>query len=336
MLRLALPIALLGLSACVTEIYVEEPIDPDPVETQPIVIERQPAEVTSDPRYLEFQGALAQLQQAYADRDIQEMRRVLSIHRGKPNPEWAQRSFDRFESLIPAVLLELQFENSGQVLMQTEMPIAGAETDFLIVVPQVPSSNLVLPKGLDHCRFSVEASVTDISAFGERSTQRTSAVVGVPEDTPISSEGLELPFRLAAIPGAAAKREITLSVELLPGDARSGDSFVPLRRTKLAADQFTAWPDGTEAIRKAPKKHFDVFLRRRQKSTARTVYVAAHFLEGQEKKEAVDEMLRLLRIMSLDDADFLRFTTATLEVLTGAGLPLNDRDAWLNWGDRNR
>ena len=43
----------------------------------------------------------------------------------------------------------------------------------------------------------------------------------------------------------------------------------------------------------------------------------------------------MLRISSLDDTSFLRFATATLEVLTGAGLPLNDRDAWLNWADRN-
>jgi hypothetical protein len=93
------------------------------------------------------------------------------------------------------------------------------------------------------------------------------------------------------------------------------------------------YPQGFEVVRERPLAELRQALRPLAPAQFARVWLAAHFLPSSERDTALELLMEPVRFGRDDQA---QVAMAALQLLTGAAVPVGDRDGWLAWWQARR
>lgn len=343
MARLLFALAFLA-QACVTTEF-----DDDPVATAvPVVLEPIAAPAGTDQTLVQFyESLLAQMLEAHQDRDLPRLRTLLEGVAPLAQPDWVAPRIAGFDALSCGLQFELATEQKGR-LSEVE-PVAAA--DGIAPLPRtsigselVYEFELPAPPGgpwrlgavgePDPVAFQVALVVREHFLDGTEKKLEDADVIRLDRAIELADEPLRLPVRIDLGASECVRREVELSVQLLPGYVRRGDLRAPVRTTLVASGRALQWPPGHEVIRTAPLRTLQNAQRLGDRAHFKHVRLAAEFAPPTERPEVERALMEWVRLGRPDQA---LVAMAALRAITERGAPVvGDRDAWLSWWESRR
>jgi hypothetical protein len=178
-------------------------------------------------------------------------------------------------------------------------------------------------------RFTFRA--TDHDATGGRAERVMHEVVRLRRTHRFEAgrEPLELQVELPSPPLRGVRREVQIVVEMMPCTLRVDGVKVPVARPTPCGTMFVQlYPDGTQVVREQPLKTLRRAIARGDAAHFPHVALAVYYLPAADHAAAIDELVAMLRVGNAAQG---RVATAGLSALTGVGISLDDREAWLRW-----
>jgi hypothetical protein len=186
----------------------------------------------------------------------------------------------------------------------------------------------------DPARFAVVIEVVDTFVDGGSKRAEVGDVLDLPEAFTLSPGGvLRLPIALDLPGGDAVRRVVTVSVDQLPGYLLLDGVRTPVQRTRVGHTVAALYPQGFEVVRERPLAELRQALRPLAPAQFARVWLAAHFLPSSERDTALELLMEPVRFGRDDQA---QVAMAALQLLTGAAVPVGDRDGWLAWWQARR
>ncbi len=334
--RCALPAA---LAACVTT-YEDVPIDVAARAATPVAVAQTiPFPVSEhdarDRALLQFySGVLDRMQGAARDRDGAGLEGLLEAYDRSDVPAWLRGVLDGYRALAKGMRFERHAKSAGAVELVLDEhgaePPLGASTRFVLRIPAAPQPfRLGGSAEADPTGFLVALSVEDTFVDGSTSSSRTQDFVWLPAPSDLGGNAdLEVPIGVDLPAAAAVKRVVNVRVDLMPGYVQVDGVRAPVQRTAVGATVVTQWPAGHREIEKAPLAALKAALQIGDAAHYPHIYVAAEFLRGAERDEAVPLLIDVVRFGREDQA---RLATVALRIVTDTKLPIGDRQSWLAW-----
>lgn len=341
---------LLVLAGCVTT-YEDAPLlglpngAPAPAPAAASVMIPFGADDDSGGQIAEFyRSVLLRMQEAQQERDLSQLETLLASYERPDLPPTIQQHLAGYRSV--AIGLRFLDHASRQSQLLLAPPAPGAERP--LAPPPLGEAlrlELQLPAGAeparmggrdadDPVRFAVAVTVDDSFVDGGSRSASTTEFVWLPADFDLSGAAvLSLPIAADLGGGDAVRRTVLVRVDLMPGYATVAERRVPIRRTRLAAVSFTQWPKGHEAVAKAPLAELKVALRRFERSQFARAWLAALLTGPDERPEAIALLIEQVRFGGPEQA---QVAMAALRSISGAEVPIGDRDGWLAWWQQRR
>lgn len=341
----------LGLGACVTTIVEGEASELDAVDLTPVVIPlgEQGDTGAVGPVGQYYESVILQMQEALAEAGEpppeggspadrirgawMRLQSLLATHDRAGAPEWAQARFGHFHAAAAGLELELHLVESSRVeLAHGAVPI-GAPLEFALRAPGLPGREIELGRNGTRLSFLATVTLADHDALGGTTKHRQSHILR-PEGAVLDAEHpLELPFGAVLEAGNTAIREVVVEVELLPGVVGIEGIDAPVHRVLLARQRDLTYPRGVGVIRAKPLATLRAAVRLGDERYFRHQFLAAHFMPEPEQRPAAEALIGQVRLGTALQA---RAAMASLREMTGAAVPVGDRDAWLRWWQQRR
>ncbi len=336
----------LGPCACVTTVVDDESSELDAVDLTPVVIplgeQSQAGAVGPVGQY--YESVIQQMQEALAEATetppeggsqadrirgaLTRLRSLLATHDRTSAPDWARSRFAHFYAAAAGLEFELHLVESSHIDLEGRVASVGAPLEFAFRAPALPARETELAGGGAGLSFLATVTLADHDAFGGTTKHRQSHILN-PESTTFDQEHpLELPFGAVLEPGNTAIRENLVEVELLPGAVQIDGVDAPVHRVVLARYRGLSYPPGFEVIREKPLATLRAAVRLGEDKYFRHQFLAAHFMPESEQRAATEILVRQVRLGTSLQA---RVAMASLREMTGATVPVGDREAWLRW-----
>jgi hypothetical protein len=316
------------LGSCVTEESVDQL---DPLAAQPVVLGRVAAGSQSNPSSAYYSSILGQMQAAAAERESEQLRRLLDLHDRPDAPDWVQQRMADFKLQVPVLEFEKHVAATAAIEVVGEQPALGEGMRFEFVIPPAARKQIMLFSGssTDSARFLTRIHIREFDSYGSSSEWSTSGLVELPEDVLIGGvHALRMPLELDAVPSDGAFREITITVDWMPGYLQLGDDRVSNSRVACVREELRSYPRGVESVRRAPLTTMRNALRLGDAAHFNHVYLAAHFMP---KELWPDAQAMLIGPIRLQGPDLARVCMASLALISDADLAVDDRHGWLRW-----
>jgi hypothetical protein len=329
-----LPVLPFWAAGCIT---VEEPEDDSAALARSVVIPLQTAAIPSQHPLAQFyEGVLTRLHAAHSDGDLAGLEALLRDYNRPDAPDWARQRLHGYR----LVALGMAFEKQCAATVRLENAAAAAQSigDALtldLVLEQSPERAVVLggDEDPDPTRFQVRVDIEDRFVDGSVLSHEAGGVVALPAPVDLSVRELRLPIRFELPDSGAVRRTLQVRVDLVAGYVQVEGERAPIRGRTLASSIATQLPRGSEPIRAKPLATLREALRRGDPAHFPHVFLAATMTEGRDREAAIADLVESVRIGTPAAA---QVAMATLHELTGAKIPIGDRDAWLAWGQARR
>lgn len=305
-----------------------------------------------------WNGLLSRMQDATVRGDRTELLTLLGTAERPENPEWFRQRLAGFrlvaqglafrEHALAHTTVRLTVAEADADVGATEAPAADSAPDTLplgaplrceIVLPATDTPFHIGASGdPDRIGFAVAVAIDD--AFVDGSTRHTSTreFVWLPHAVELAGRNqLRLPIALDFAAGDAVRRTLTVRVDLLPGyvgvdgqlaPVQARQSGKPEESNSIAVVTANCYPIGYELVRKAPLEHLRAALRRGDRGSFATIWLAANATQGAEREPALAALIEQVR---LGRPDLAFVATAALHSLAEGAAPIGDREAWLAW-----
>lgn len=301
------------------------------------------AEVAAEQRLLYdfYNSVLQRLQGAVEDRDPAQVDALLQAYRRPGLPPHLQEVLRGYSAMAAGLRFQQHAVANARLALappadgQPAEPPLGAPCTFELTLPR-PTGDVRLGgrDDDDPCGFAVAVTLDDTFVDGSTRSTHTEDFVWLPAAFAFADgEPLVLPIGIDVPASDSVRRVVHLRVDLMPGYVRIAGERVPLQRTAIGALSLTQWPAGYEAVAKAPLLTLREALRRGDPAHFAHVFVAASFVRGADREPAIALLIEQVRFGRQDQA---LVATAALQTLTGATLPVGDRQAWLAWWQARR
>lgn len=305
-----------------------------------------------------YDGVLLRMQQAYRERDLPQLRALLSQYDRSGIPTWARKRIQGYHAVAAGLAFELHAATSTLAVALAPAPASGAgapvesaasevvgerpevvigrKVAFGLRMPPAPDGPTRLGgrQSGDSITFGVALSVEDLFVDGTRQRHEHQELVPLDRTLELAGDALlQLPIEVDLPDSGAVRRHLLVRVELLPGYVQRGELRAPVQRTTMASCALTQWPDGHQRMHRDPLLHLRAALQLGDAAHFRHVAVAAALTSGVDREQALQLLIDWVRLGNPDQA---RVAMASLQDLTGVRLPIGDRDAWLAWWQARR
>lgn len=291
-----------------------------------------------------YRSVLLRMQAASAERDLSQLETLLASYERSDLPPAIQQHLAGYRSVaIGLRFLDGALRQSKLLLAKagasgerpTAPPPLGEPLQLELQLEALPEPvRLGGPDAVDPVRFAVAVTVDDSFVDGGSRSASTTEFVWLPADFVLAGAAvLSLPIAVDLGGGDAVRRTVLVRVDLMPGYTTVAERRVPIRRTRLAAASFTQWPSGYEALAKAPLAELKAALRRFEPAQFARAWLAALQTGPDERPEAIALLIEQVRFGGPDQA---QVAMASLRSITGAEVPIGDRDGWLAWWQQRR
>lgn len=198
---------------------------------------------------------------------------------------------------------------------------------------RIPAANdpVLLGGGDDRDAIAFTVAVTIEDDYGNGSSRSTHVddIVRLPMAFALRGDNvLTLPIDVDAMPGDAVRRTVYVRVDLMPGHVVIGDMRSPVRRVTVAAGSWTQLPVGYEVLAREPLRALQKALRPFSRDNFAAAYLAAIAAPPAQRDQVVDLLIDQIRH---GDSSQAQVAMAALREVTGAMVPIGDRDTWLAW-----
>jgi len=294
-----------------------------------------------------YGGVLERLQEAADDHDSAALFGLLEAY-DKPNlPEWLAGRLRGYRALGHGLAFLEHAASDSRLTLVTD-PAAGAAGDAAAIAPAIGAPvhfEFSLPAGPrpvrlggragdDPIGFAIAITIDDLYVDGGSRTQSDQDFQWLDEAFPLDEGAvLRLPLSFAIPVGKAVRRRIHLRVDLMPGYIQDGEQRAPVERRTLAATTLTQWPAGYEPIAQRPLATLREALRLGDPQHFAHVFLGASFAEGADREAAIGLLVDQVRFGGARQA---LVAMATLRAVTGAEIPIGEREAWLAWANVRR
>jgi hypothetical protein len=338
--RCCVAAAALLAAACVTT-YEDAPLTEPAAADFAVPVTIPFGDVAADERPLLqlYEGVFERLKIAIHDRDLAEVETLLASFERDGLPAGVRGRLAGYRCV--ALGMRFQQHAAAQASLRLQgtpdgvVPPLGAPLRFRLDLPPAPEpATLGGRDGDDPIGFHVAVSIADLFLDGSSRTHSAQDFVSLPADFVLADGApLELPIGLDLPEGDPVRREVHVRVDLMPGYVQTRGARVPVHRTTLAAAAVTQWPAGHEAVQRAPLATLREAMRLGDAAHFRHVFLAATFTEGEDRETAIDLLIGQVRLGRLDQA---LVAMVALRAVTGAEVPIGDREAWLAWSQSRR
>lgn len=171
-------------------------------------------------------------------------------------------------------------------------------------------------------------------AFVDGSTRSVDTEKCVRAPLRVDADGVfRLPIDVDLAAVGAVRRDVFVRVDLMPGHVAANSERMPVPQTRLASFVATQWPVGYTAVAEAPLAELQRALQNFGPATFARGWLAAAATRADERDQAVDALIDVVRFGHPEQA---QVAMAALREITGRGLPIGDREAWLAWHGQRR
>jgi hypothetical protein len=291
-----------------------------------------------------YRSVLQRMQEAAQDRDLSQLETLLASYERSDLPLSIQQHVAGYRSVAIGLRFLDQAPRQSRLVLAPAAP-DNATPSAAPPLGQALQLELQLAAGAEPVRiggrdaddpvgFAVAVTVDDSFVDGGSRSSSTTEFVWLPADFELAADAvLRLPVAVDLMGGDAVRRTILVRVDVMPGYVSVADRRVPIRRTRLAAASFTQWPSGYEALAKAPLAELQAALRAFEPRQFARAWLAALQTGPDERPAAVALLIDQVRFGRSDQA---QVAMAALRAITGAEIPVGDRDGWLAWWQQRR
>lgn len=337
------------LGSCVTT-YEDVPLVATGLETpalavsQTIPLGTPPTSEAQRPMFELYNGVLRRLEQAVAERDLDEVVRLLDSYERTNLPDWVRARLGGYRAISHGLAFQrhaattstLQLVAAGgdgvvaPAVVLAATPAIGEPLRLEFALPASPvSTRLGSSDDADPIGFFVAVSVEDVYVDGGTGLQKRQSFVWVPATVELAGDVvLRLPIGLELPAGDAVQRSVHVRIDLLPGYVQTAGVRAPVQRTTLTAASFTQWPRGYESIAKAPLVTLREAIRLGDEGHFQHVFLAALFCSGPDRDVAIGLLVDQVRLGTQAQSIV---AMAALRAVTGVKHSVADREGWLAW-----
>lgn len=340
---------LLAAGACVTT-YEDAPlffggsdVEPPPLAVPVAIPIPQGNGTPEDLARAEFyRSVLKRLQDAAKDGDVPQIESLLAAYQREDLPPAIAEHVTgyravahglRFQQYAAKVATLALLDESGKDA--AALPALGANVALELRIPAGAEAwSLSGRDDADPLRFVVALRIDDVFVDGGTRWCESQAFVPLPRAFELRGDAvLRVPIAVDLPGGEAVRRDVLVTVELMPGYLRHAGVRAPLRRTELARSAFTQWPVGYDAVAAAPLASLQAALRTFEPPSFRRAYLAAVSTQGADRETAIGLLVAQVRFGRSGQA---QVAMAALREMTGADVAIGDRDGWLAWWQARR
>lgn len=338
------------LGSCVTT-YEDAPLVASDLETpelavsQTIPLGNPPNSEAQRPVFELYNGVLRRLEQAVAERDLDEVQRLLDGYERTNLPDWVRDRLRGYRAISHGLAFQRHAAQAStlQLVAAGGDGVAAAPAVTLAAPPPIGEPlrlEFALPAAAaatrlggatddDPIGFGVALTVEDLYIDGGTGSQKRQSFVWVPATFDLAgSVVLRLPIGLELPAGDSVQRSVHVRVDLMPGYVQTAGWRAPVQRTTLTAASFTQWPRGYESIAKAPLPTLREAIRLGDEGHFQHVFLAALFSAGADRETAIGLLVDQVRLGTQAQAIV---AMAALRTVTGVKQSVVDREGWLAW-----
>lgn len=288
-----------------------------------------------------YRRVLLRLQTAAKERDAAQLEALLANYERDDLPADLRERVAGYRTVLHGLRFAQEAAQRAAIVERTVpgeawvrergVPALGAPLRLLL---QFPLPGWFLGAGTDGEPVGFQLVVRIDDAFVDGSTRAAESEECVRAPLRAGADGVfRLPIDVDLAPAGAVRRDVFVRVDLMPGYVGAKSERLPVPQTRLASFAATQWPVGYAAVADAPLAELRRALQNFGPATFARGWLAAAATSGDEREQAIDALIDMVRFGQGDQA---QVAMAALREITGRGLPVGDREAWLAWHGQRR